>query len=206
MAVWEIWQIFLDKFANFYLFKSWVVAAGLPDYSSLFRSKFLPLSLDFLTHWSTVLMATVYSALTANNRQWIPMRILFLHFKNWAAAHWFASMWWIIHFRPYKCKPLCLPSYIPQHSEAPNNLEQVLLHCHTSLYKLLLWRHYFANALHSSCNNVASNSVYIICYWMRVNNDSERMCKGSSCGLYKVFFQDFPFVSHNFGIKIWLLM
>jgi hypothetical protein len=43
------------------LFKLWVVVTGLSDRGWSFRSKFLPLSLNFFTHWYTLLMSIVSS-------------------------------------------------------------------------------------------------------------------------------------------------
>ena len=56
------------------------------DCGRLFRSKCLPLSLDFLTSHFTILMSTVSSSYKVNNHQWILKGVLFLCIKNSVTA------------------------------------------------------------------------------------------------------------------------
>ena len=56
------WSQFSSKsWPTFCLFRSCVEVTGLLDHGWLLRSKFPPLSLNFLTHWCTVPMSTVSS-------------------------------------------------------------------------------------------------------------------------------------------------
>jgi len=67
-VLWKTCQFSRRSSSTFHLFKSWVAQTGIPDYGWF---TFLPLSLDFLAQWHTVLTSTVCAPKKANNHWWI---------------------------------------------------------------------------------------------------------------------------------------
>jgi len=67
-VLWKTCQFSRKSSSTFHLFKSWVAQTGIPDCGWF---TFLPISLDYLTQWHTVLTSTVSQLQKANNHWWI---------------------------------------------------------------------------------------------------------------------------------------
>ena len=138
----------MNNLVHFCLLKMWVALPGLPDCSLLFRSKFPPLSLDFLTQQCTVLMSTVPLPCKANNHWSVLIPLPFSWVKNPITAHCLMRFDTPSNKSPIlsqiQHKPLRFPSHIAWQTEAQetiNRLQQVLIpgnnFCMTHLHQAI---------------------------------------------------------------------
>lgn len=148
-------MIFLNNLVHFCLFKSRVALPGLPDCSSLIRSKFPPLSLNFLTQRHTVLTSTVPLPHKPNNHWSVSVTLSFSRIKSSITAHCLMRFDTPNNKSPIlnqiQHKPLCFPSHTVWQTEAQetiNRLQQVLIQGKCCLDETPASRYYFLYVLH----------------------------------------------------------